>query len=257
MSTGYELMKSDAKRAIGSRTFLLCVGLFAAIMFASTYGMMQDQTSSIWACLENMFYGSGMVGILLCLLPVLPFGTSYAAEWEDNAVRTIVVRSGATVYPVSKLANAFFSGFLMVFCGTAAFALLVSPFLPLHIQMVASDPYNLFACNGHPAAGLVLWTVHHSCTGGMMAICGVWMSTIMPNRYFGAVMPHVCVFLSSRLAEGLRLPDWMTPAYWVGMIYSAGDIWLTLLVKVLTTVIVCTVMGIFTVLNVRRRLGHE
>lgn len=252
----FRLFMTDMRRAVCSPRFCLGVAGVSALMLASVFGI-QSSGESVWSLMRLAIHGNGFESIELCVFPVFAYGMSYALEWEQKVQRFLLIRSGVKEYMISKLAVCFLSGFLTVFLGLAVFIVLWCPFYPLYNHPVTPFQYESLMSEGKVLEGYLYYMVHQGITGGISAVCGVWISTIRPNRFAAAASPLVLYFCLLRVAEGLTIPEVLKPLYWAGAIYEGSTAEETILIKIGISAVLCAVMGFCTVINAKRRLLRE
>lgn len=247
---------ADFKRSVFSLSFLLSVMGITALMFVAVSGVMDGARNSSYLA-NIVMTGSGMNSIILCVLPVFAFGMCYALEWEAGASRYFMIRMGTGKYVFSRVLNSAISGFLVVFVGMWLFSLLLLPQIPLFIAPVTSDGlYELYMEKGHVVVGMCLFIMHHSISGALAAVCSLWFSALLPNRFASAAAPFVLYFGLRRITNTLPMPEFLNPVYWSSAVYDTGTVWETIIIKAATTAALCILMGIFAKYHIDRRLLH-
>lgn len=254
--TAFRLLKTDLERAVFSWRFLCSAMGVTAAMFIAIAGMLTDNHVSIWYLMDLSIQGSGIDSMTKCILPVFAFGLSYASEWEQKAQRFWLVRAGADAYAFSKVAVSFLSGFLTIFVGIGLFIVILLPFYPFYLPW-SDSLYELLAAEGRVLAGLLLYMTHHGLTGGLTAVCSMWFSTVMPNRFAAAAAPFVLYFALRRITERMGLPGYLSPTYWVSGVYYAETAAQTIAIKLATTIVLCGIMGSYAKRNMEGRMLSE
>ena len=249
------LVFTDLQRALLSWRFLLCIFGFTGIMLAAVSGFYSHATS-VWYLLYYSIKGSGTASLLLCVIPVLPFAVKFATEWEDSAVSFWIIRTGVTRYTLSKIIVSAVSGFLTIAGSIVLFILVLRLWYPLFSKSITSDIYNTLMEQGYVIKGLLSFTIHVGLSGVLTAVCAMWVSTYLPNRFVVAAAPVVLHFTLLRMTSGLELPGYLYPTNWVeGIYYTASPVG-TLMIKLTTVLVVCTILCIAATLQMKRRISH-
>lgn len=259
---GMHLIYTDLKRAVFSWRFLCSVLGVTIALFMGAAGLLRQPSvsGSIWGLLECS-WSSGFIMMILCVLPVFGFGLSYAAEWEEKAERYWMIRSGASWYALSKIWNAAFSGFLIVFLGITLFILALLPLYPLYTSAASGGLYGEMIADGRVLTGLFLYITHYSLSGSIAAVCSLWFSSLLPNPFAAAAAPLVAynVFLRVLGISSFPafLPEYLAPGYWMNAVYYADTAGGSIGIKIGITLGLCVIMGFFAKRNMKRRLCNE
>lgn len=244
----------DFRRCIFSFRFFASVLGVPVLMLAAIAGIMQG-TRSVWYLVNLSLQGSGMDGMIKCVLPVFTFGLSYAAEWEEKAERYWIIRTGTRRYVLSKTLNCAVSGFLTIFFGIGIFVLMLLPIYPAYAPFGDSS-YEMLMAEGK-IIGWLLYLTHQGLTGAMAAVCGLWFSTLLPNRFATAAAPFILYFSLLRITGRMDLPPYLDPINWCSGIYDTETCLGTIAVKFAIAFLFCAVMGEFAKLHIDRRLLRE
>ena len=252
------LLVTDICRAVFSRRFFFSVMGVTVLMLLSVSGMMRGRPC-VWYLNLLAMQGSGVETVVLLVMPVFPFGISYAAEWEQKAQRFWLIRTGFWKYTVSRLLTAFFSGTLVVFAGICLFFLILCPFYPIYDPAAGSmsSLYGRMLEEGRIIPGLLLEIVHRSLSGGTAAVCGIWASALLPDRFFAAAAPFLFYYGLDLLTAVFPFLSGVNPVDLIGRIdwkETAGE---TFLIKLLLTLAVCAFFGGFAAFHMKRRLLRE
>lgn len=249
------LIAADMRRALLSWRFLFSACGVALMMFSAVPGLLKN-ASSIWYLMDLSLGGSGMASMILCILPVFAFGISFAKEWEEKAVNFWIIRTGVVRYTISKIIVSFISGFLTIAMGMAIFIFVLRPWFPLFLDLSADYSYEALMEQGHVFFGILLYVMHFGLSGALTAVCAMWLSTYLPNRFVATVSPVVLDFTVPRITGRMELPPYLNPVFWVEAIYSVPSPAATFLIKLVTILILCCLICIATILQMKRRIGH-
>lgn len=250
------LLKTDFKRMFLSKYMLFSVLGVTAMMFAGTAGWL-NQGFTIWDLMYNAIQGNGNDIVILCILPVIPFALSYAREKEENAVRYWVIRCGINRYACSKIIIGAIGGLLTVFLGILLFVVILLPQIPVY-EIPIGAGYELLMEEGHFAAGILLFSVHHGLSGMIAAIYAIWFSTLLPNPFASAAAPLVLNFALCRITNRIHFnPEYLAPVWWISGVYEADTPGQTIFIKLATAFTIGLVLGVLAKINMGRRLSHE
>lgn len=66
---------------------------------------------------------------------------------------------------------------------------------------------------GNVLLGFLLYASHHGFSGAITAVCAMWFSTLLPNRFAAATAPLVIYFTLLRI-RNWGFPSLIDPVYW-------------------------------------------
>ena len=148
---------------------------------------------------------------VLSFLPVfavLPFAASYLEDIKSKFARFFLVRSSYRVYLLSRLSVCFLCGGLVVAGGAVlAWAGAALVFIPK--EFAAQEPPETYLELTKTISLLFL-------NGGLWAVVGMALSTLMESKYIAYASPFVLYYLLVILCERY-FPDWflLYPMEWV------------------------------------------
>ncbi len=249
------LLKLDILRLFGLK--LLFCSLIAFLLMTSVIYPFLSQDLGLWFCLSHAFQGTGTVNIVLCILPVIPYATTLADEWESNAYKSYVIRSGTKSYTLSKIASGLISGFLVVFLATLFFIFIYSFVTPVSKVIASDDAYSILASSGNLLGGYLLFATHISLSGSLIAVTGVWVSTFITNRYIAIASPLIMYYLMMVTSPtNINMPWILNPVFWIEGIAPADTATEQILSKLAVVIILCTLMSIGSVINMERKMRN-
>lgn len=254
----YRLIRTDLRRALCSAGFLLSVPGVPLLMGIALSGMLKEENGSVWYYFCLAMGGDGISRMVLLILPVFAFGLSFAAEWEQAAVRYWLIRTGTGCYTCSRVLVSAFTGFLTIFLGLLLFAAAgLYRYPAFDGKDTTSIIYQTLMMNGQYRKGFLLYIIHHSLSGAVVSVCALWFSTLIPNRYAAAAAPMILYFTLLRLTGRMDMLHFLHPLYWVNAVYSGETVLETILLKLAISAALCTVMGCFVKINIDRRMFCE
>lgn len=218
---------SGMKYAINGRTI---VGIFSVIIliFLSSMDTLLKLFPPV-SLLPNGYHTnfilnalhSNIVAPFIPILAVLPFTASYIEDVNSRFSRFILIRIDYNTYLVSRVLVCYLSGGFVIVTGTLlAWGVSALLFLPMEVAAEASSE----------AAALLLKTcVLLSLNGGLWAVLGMTMSTIMESKYIAYASPFIVYYLLVILYERY-FPDawliypknWLNPEIWPYGVGSAA-----------------------------------
>ena len=155
------------------------------------------------------------------ILAVLPFTANYIDDVKNRFARFFLIRTDYTTYLISHILVCFFSGGLVIAAGALlAWGASTLLFLPMEkAAEVSSDSTALFL----KICGLLFLN------GGLWAIIGMTMSTIMESKYIAYASPFIVYYLLVILYERyfpnawlLYPKNWLDPEVWPYGVGSAA-----------------------------------
>lgn len=155
------------------------------------------------------------------ILAVLPYTASYIDDVKSKFVRFFLVRTNYATYLINRILVCFLSGGLVITAGILL-AWGVSALLFLPMEKVAETPSESTALL-LKACGLLFLV------GGLWAVLGMAMSTIMESKYIAYASPFIVYYLLVILYERyfpnawlLYPKNWLNPEIWPYGIGSAA-----------------------------------
>lgn len=136
---------------------------------------------------------SDVIAPFIPILAVLPFTTSYIDDVKTKIARFFLIRTSYTSYLVSRVVICFLSGGFVVGAGILL-AWVASALLFLPVEKAAEVPSESTAIL-LKTCGLLFMN------GGLWAVAGMAMSTIMESKYIAYASPFVIYYLLVILYE--------------------------------------------------------
>src|SRR5690625_654784 len=115
MSVFLLLLWTNFSRAIISWRLLASICGVTLVLAISSMGAINPQ-EDVLSIVQLSGTGGNFVLIVL-LLPLIPFATSFAAEWEERALAFWLIRTGVRTYASCKVIVSAVTGFLTTFVG--------------------------------------------------------------------------------------------------------------------------------------------
>lgn len=129
----------------------------------------------------------------LPILAVLPFAGSYVDDIKSKFVRFFLIRTNYNAYLISRTLVCFLCGGFVIAAGTA-FAWGISTLIFLPMEKAAEVPPESTALLLKACGLLIL-------NGGLWAVMGIAMSTLMESKYIAYASPFVVYYLLVILYE--------------------------------------------------------
>lgn len=155
------------------------------------------------------------------ILSVLPFTANYIDGVKSKFARFFLIRTDYTTYLISHILVGFLSGGLVIAAGTLL-AWGASALLFLSMEKAAETPSEATAILLKTCGLLFL-------NGGLWAVIGMTMSTIMESKYIAYASPFIVYYLLVILYERyfpdawlLYPKNWLNPEIWPYGIGSAA-----------------------------------
>lgn len=254
MKTFVSLLAICCSRAIFSIRFLASVLGVAVVLFLTSFGMIGPLSDVVSVVMTS---GSGNVILVVGVIPLLPFATTFASEWEERATGFWLIRSGVRTYSICKVVASALSATLTTFAGILLYALVLLFKLPLFSVISTGDAYVSLLEANQPVKYLLYSAAHLSLSSSLFAVAALWISTFIPNRFTALAAPAVLYFVVYRLIRFWDLPLYLNLGTIVEGTYDTGSPFGTLFFKFMTILILCVLMGYGIVGQVRRRVQHD
>lgn len=233
-----------------------CVLGTMIIMSGAIIGLI-DPLASVWYLLENAIIGSGVVSLLICVIPIIPYASSLAEEYETGMIKYYTIRTGTTAYLINKIIVSFISGFVTMFLSQLLFILIFVNFFPLFNTSHTDYAYEQLMLNGKVMKGLTMFMTHMSLSGALMAVIAVFVSTIVPNKFAAISVPVIIYFTFSRIFHfGTNVPKFLSPSYLIEGIVGIENPVTELMMKFFTIIILSALVVIFGNIELKRRIAN-
>ena len=211
-------MLSSMKQVSWIRAIVGVLVMIVVLVFASTDSLIQmyrEQQIVNYGYHTNLILAALESDATLSFLPivaVLPFSAVYIDDVKSKFARFFLVRTNYTSYIVSRVLVCFFSGGIVIVSGTLLTWILFAILLPMkEIAEGSAESTNLLLIN---CLLLLL-------NGGLWAVIGMSMSTLMESKYISYATPFVfyylLVILYERYFPGLFIiypKMWTSPSAW-------------------------------------------
>lgn len=242
------------KQSINQKLWL-CVVVTTLIMSGAITGLLVPNTS-VWYLLDKSIVGSGVVSLLICVIPIIPYGLSVAEEYETGMMRYYTIRTGRTIYFVNKTIVSFVSGFMTMFLSQLLFIVIFMQFYPLFQTPHTYYPYEQLIVNGEVLKGFVMFMTHMALSGAFMSVIAVFVSTVIPNKFAAISVPVIVYFTSSRIFDiGSNLPKFLIPSYLIESVVGMEDPNKELMLKFCTVIVLSVLLMIIGNIILKRRIA--
>ena len=240
-----------------NRKLCFCVLFTTLIMCGAIVGLMDSTTASVWYLLDKAIVGSGVVSLMICVIPIIPYAISLAEEYETGMMKYYTIRTGRTSYLTNKIIVSFVSGFMTMFLSQVLFVLIFVQFFPLFNTSRTYYAYDQLMQNGEVIKGFVMYMTHMSLSGALMAVIAVFVSTIIPNKFAAVSLPVVIYFTLSRIFHvGGNLPKFLMPAYLIESVVGMENPVMELTLKFITVIVLSASVIVFGNIGLKRRIAN-
>jgi hypothetical protein len=241
-------------RAVLSMRFLASVCGITLVLFLTSFGMISPLSDVVSVVMTG---GGGNIILVAGILPLIPFATTFASEWEERAASFWFVRSGVRNYAASKVIMSALSGTLATFAGIILYALILLIKLPLFSTITTGDAYAPLLEADMPVRYLLYSAAHLSLSSALFSVAALWLSTYIPSRFTAMAAPVVLYFALFRLTRFWDIPPYLQLGTVVEGTYHAGSPLASMLFKLVTVTLMCLLMGYGTVVQIRRRVRND
>ena len=165
-------------------------------------------------------FQSDILSSFLPILAALPFASSFIDDLKSKFARFLLFRSNYSTYLVSRIVVCFLAGGLVILSGALiTWGTVATILVPIEREMADMLP---IAIDGLIEICFLLFL-----NGGLWAVVGMAMSTIMESKYIAYASPFIIYYLLVILYERyfrnawlLYPKNWLDPEIWP---YGAGS----------------------------------
>jgi len=259
------LMGLNLKRAILCKSFVLStIGTALLILSGSSAAIFYQDFDGNWEIGGDILYGltTGMQGssgtpfAIVGILPLFVFSTTFAMEWQQRAINFWIIRVGTTKYAICKIIATAISAMLVTIVGFLLYGLILSFWLPLFSTFQTGNPFEPFLLAGRPMMYFIYFTLYFALGSALCAVCGLGVSTMIPDKFTTIASPLVIYIIMVRLTSSPTIPEYLQAINLVEGIYSGSTPFTTLFVKFVVILVLCSLMGVGIVGNIKRRLNN-
>ena len=245
------VLREQLARAVAGK-MLPAAGCIAFLHTLSAVGFIQDTDADVWYVAYNSM-STGITFFTIYLLPTLVFSASAAEEMDNHAAFFWTIRTGIVEYTAAKILAAAIAGFMTVLLGFALYIGGLRIFLPAFVSGCSTSPYELMMKSGSVGKGLLLFAVDIALSGAVTACFGMVCSFFIMSRYTAVAAPVMLYLTFSRLADAMKLPEYLNAAWWMHQVEAAPDAGAAVIRKVIVSLSVIVLMGAAGVYRVYRR----
>jgi hypothetical protein len=252
------MLREEINRALISRSFFYAVilGIIALSQGLSDYMSGPSWGDSDYLARLPPFYNnaydaviwaqSGIIGLIVPLIAVLPFADSFAHDRSLGFLRFLITRATYRRYLIGKYIASFLSGGFAVSIAMS-FSFLFSVFTfprglnpdPFAARIQPSENLGPFGFLYDTAPDLYIFSLITMSFffGATYAIFGLSLSTFMDNRYIVLATPFVIYNIAHFVLAILQIPawspvstlvpHWLTNITWLHIMANLGAVFLT------------------------------
>lgn len=158
----------------------------------------------------------------LPILAALPFGGCFVDDLKSKFARFFLIRSSYRTYIVSRIIVGFLTGGLAILSGALiTWGTTAAVLSPMEREIEGMEPAGIDS--------LIQICFLLFLNGGLWAVIGMTMSTLMESKYIAYCSPFVIYYLLVILCERyfpdaflLYPPNWVKPDLWPYGVWGAG-----------------------------------
>ncbi|MCB8818088.1 hypothetical protein [Desulfosporosinus shakirovi] len=263
------------KKLFGNIRIDFCRAFFSVSLLLAAVGMCAALFSSISTEVSSLAHGekldvlylfrvAGMQGfsLLSVIFATLPYSTSFCTDWSNQFIRSSVIRTNINSYSISKVFTCAFAGGSAVAIGEILFMLILHMKLPLvdsesHMfaNAVSAPIYGSLLSDGNYIVYFAAQIVIVFFASAFFAVLALCISTYLPNVFVTMASPVLFFYFFIRIPQLMGLSTlWFHKALF-GTFYP-GRPYLSLLYSIFICSLLCVLMGILIVRQIKRRLEH-
>lgn len=257
-------MRLDCRRAFFSTGFLLsvagmCVALFASLSTeTSLIKQFNDKYDVLFLYIIATHQGFSLLSVIFA---TLPFSTSFCVDWNNQFIRSTIIRSDINSYGISRVFTCLLASGSAVALGYIFFIFILMMKFPLantqsdSFKNALSLPFGQILLNGNFFIYFIVKLLIIFITSSFFAILALWISIYLPNIFVTMASPVLAYYFIIRIPQEIGISTTWFHITIYGMIYP-GHPYLSLLYSIFILILLCMLMGIFTVRQIKRRLEH-
>ncbi len=199
--------------------------------------------------------------MLMVMVCVLPYSTSFCSDWNSQNIRSCVIRTGCVKYCLSKVISCALSSGCAMMLGMVLFLISLLPRLPL--VSVRATNYEYFATRTLAGEFLLqnqyikyflVYILLGFLTGALWSIVGLFISAYVPNKFVIICGPFIIYYF-------LNLISYSFPIYLrLEKVYTGkcilGGTWTSLFYAVFLFIVLSVTVSILFTRSVKRRLAN-
>ena len=244
-------LKIQLRRALAPKLLFIVL----LIVIVEIMGNSIDIRNGAFGMVVN---GTGMGYLTALILPAVVFSDSLASEWENQAVKYWVIRSGIRKYALSKMTAAGAAGFACLFLAFGIMILIGGLFGPWYTAgLGGSVPYAKLLEQGQIFQGYLMILLDKGLSGAVTAVLGMAASTYITNSFCAVSAPLVIVLTASRLAEFFHIPYAWEPVSFFLSLHPQEPVpapVVTLLIKAGISLMLLLILTVIAVHQMERRI---
>jgi hypothetical protein len=201
--------------------------------------------------------------LILVLVAVLPYSTSFCSDWNSQYIKPTIIRNGITKYCFSKIITCALSSGCAFALGMAIFIISLRLSLGYPLVTPSEGDFTFYATrtlggefllSGHYILYFLIYIFFGFLTGALWSVVGLYASTYIPNRFVSLCTPFIIYYASNIFTR--TFPVWLRlNRITEGMCIIKGTleslVYATVLFSFLTLII-----GVLFLQKVKRRLAN-
>lgn len=250
----------DLRRAFFSFEFLLSVAGMCAALFLSVSsqlraivnGLMQSNVLNLY----DLAHFQGF-SLLSAIFATLPYSISFCIDWNNQFIRSVVIRTNIRTYGISKTLTCALAGGSAVALGEVLFILLLCLYFPLvgPQSNLTNSGYVSLLSGGHFIVFFAFQILVKFFAAVFFSVLALWISTYLTNVFVTLAVPILSFYFLITIPRVIGIPmRWFYNAL-MGSAY-ADNPYGSLLYSIVVCSLLSILMGILVVGQIRRRLEH-
>lgn len=201
--------------------------------------------------------------MLSMIFATLPYATSFCTDWNNQFIRSTVIRTNIKSYGISKVFASALAGGSAVALGEILFILLLRLYLPLvnrespmFENAVSDSAYGSLLSEGNFTAYFAAKILINFFAAAFFAVLALGISTYLTNIFVTFASPILSYYFFIKLTSIIGLPDWFNLKHVLFGTFPIGKPIFSLLYSAFFVTLLCILMGILIVHQIQRRLEH-
>ncbi|SHH34359.1 hypothetical protein [Desulfosporosinus lacus] len=246
----------DLRRAFSSFEFLLSVAGMCTVLFLSVSSQLRAMVNGLMQSdvlnLYNLAHFQGF-SLLSAIFATLPYSTSFCIDWNNQFIRSVVIRTNIRTYGISKALTCALAGGSAVALGEVLFILLLCLCFPL--VGPEGNLNNSMLSGGNLIAFFSFQILVKFFAATFFSVLALWISTYLTNVFVTLAVPILSFYFLITIPPVIGISmRWFYNAL-MGSAY-ANNPYGSLLYSIVVCSLLSILMGILVVGQIRRRLEH-
>lgn len=200
-------LRLDARRAFLSPLFFICI---AAVVLVSCWGISSEIRSATPEYGSVIYLYHYDFSLLLLVIAAVPYCTSFCSDFNNQFIRSHIIRTGFWSYSISKCIVCYLSAFLSYFIGAILFLLLLRTRYPVFLafsdEQYLTLPMGYLLKEGHYWGYLLVKVISRAAYIGFFSVLALVTTTYITNVFVAVSSSIIWYYFLVNLFSVIRPP---------------------------------------------------